>query len=347
MITTEVTKDELVEDELDNDIFDEEVFEVIDIDEEELSDFTRLSDYPSSTEMSLYLAEIGQFPRISADDEIRLSNLVQAGIKAKEQLTDDNHSELSPIILAGQSAREQLINANYRLVIAVAKRFFWRRTASFTIMDIVQSGNLGLMKAVDKFDTEQGVRFSTYATYWIAQSVRREIANNSAVIRIPIHVQDWLSKIHRLEQEENLYSPAELAVRLDLSEHKVEHLLHIRDTARTGCLDRNTNRLDIEPDENILMDAIASPVLAPDKVEQLSQLESGLQDVLSNRLTDREYYIIVRRFGLRDGKRLTLEVLGEELGLTRERIRQIEHKAMFKLRGTRTQNILKDLIRVR
>lgn len=349
MITLEPDKkgealDEVIDEFLDDDILEAE-FEVEEINvDAEIEKLSREHyEFLRNDELGRYLAELEQFPRITAEEEIKLATLVQAGIKAKEALTVDNQDELTPIIKAGQAARERFINANYKLVVSIAKRFFWGSTASMSKLDIIQSGNLGLMKAVDRYDPTKGFKFSTYATNWIMQVIRRDLMNVGATIRIPIHIQDNINRIYRLEKQFGPLPIADLATRLQLSERKIERLIDIKDKSAIVYIDNPKH--DLFEESTLMIEAIASEVLPPDKVNDLANVEATLYEVLSNRLTDREHYIINRRYGLSHGLPATLEVIGDELGLTRERVRQIESKAMFKLRSYRSQEILKSLVK--
>ncbi len=346
MVTLDAVKkddvEEVLDDLLDDDFLDDDDFsDISDVDESEFEqEFSNGRAYSATTELGQYMLDINKYSRISADEEIKLARLVQAGVLAKDQLTEDNQAELTPTIEAAKFARDQFISANYKLVVAIAKRFFYKCTPTFTHMDVIQSGNLGLMKAVDRFDPDKGFKFSTYATYWITQSIRREIANLSTNIRLPIHIQDILSKIYQLKNEHNM-STEEIAKALGLTIAKVERLMLVHNLSQVARLDKNVSD---EDDPTALLDFIVSDVPAPDKAQVLADREADLHTILSNRLTDREYYILVMRYGLRDGKAHTLETIGLALGVTRERVRQIESRAMTKLRSYRTQERLRRLV---
>jgi RNA polymerase primary sigma factor len=327
-------------DELDDlDIEVEEGLDIADIDiDSEVS--TVAKSYKD--DIGQYLDEIDHFPRLSREDEIELAKVIKAGIEAKGILTKDNEAELLPIINAGNTARDKFINANYKLVVAVAKRFMRACSASLTFLDIIQYGNLGLMTAVDRFDHTLGFKFSTYASYWIQQRIRREIINTSRTIRIPVHIHDWLAKIHNCRQQYPQISMAEMAEILETTVDRLDRLLHIQDNMGMVYLDQG--RSDGDGEETSLLEFIASPSLSPAEINKIKELDNYVFEVLSTRLTDREQYIISRRFGLTDSKPATLEVLGKEFGVSRERIRQIESKAMRKLKSERVQQELRQYL---
>ena len=336
-------------DEREDDLIDD-LDEVVEDLTEELTEeaINKSIDIPNSgnSEITQYLIDINKFPRLSAIDEIELAKLIQAGIEAKARLTELNKDELTPIIQAGQQARETFINANYKLVVALSRPYYKACTATLTFLDIIQSGNLGLMHAVDKFDPTRGLRFSTFATWWIKQRIRRTLQDEATTVRVPVHVQDWLSKIYQLEQKAGAkLSPEYLAEVLGLTPLKVIRYLQIRGAMSIVYLDRETTVNTEDP--TALLDLVPSEVLPPDVIYQIDELEEVINEVLSRKLTDREQYIVTRRFGLKDGIPATLETLGTEFKLTRERIRQIESSAMRKLRSPRIQAELKSRLSIR
>lgn len=292
------------------------------------------SDYRSG-ELSQYIHDIEQYKLISQDEEIELAKLICAG----KESTDP------AIIAAGLQAREKFINANYRLVIAIAKNYRNSCSPAITFLDLIQVGNMGLMKSVDRFDYTKGLKFSTYATWWIRQHIKRDILNNAHTIRVPVHIQEWLSKITRLEHQHGDLTPIELAELLGLSEHKVMKLLHVRDDMKMVYLDRDIPTADdsLTP----LLEMIPSEILPPDLAHKLEERDQYLYDLMDSKLTDREFYILAKRFGLVDDKPATLEMVGQELGITRERVRQVEEKALRKLKTDKIRTQLKEVFGIR
>jgi len=332
--------------ELDDDLIDEvedeleaDLYELLEAEDVDLNIAPTVALF-ETTELSRYFQDIESYPRISNEEEVELAELIAAGKAAKSILNDTNQNELLPIIQAGQAARERFINANYRLVIAIAKPYRASCTASVTFLDLIQSGNLGLMKAVDRFDHTKGLKFSTYATWWIRQHIGRDISNNAQLIRFPVHILEWLSKIYTIEQSEKL-SNEELAERLNITVRKVEQLLHLKDTRSIVYLDREVHNLDTN--FTSMLEMMPSPNMSPELIQKLNAREDGVYQLLSSRLTDREQYVITRRYGLVD-EPLSLSALGKEFNLSRERIRQIESKAMKKLKLPHVQQAFRDLL---
>lgn len=298
----------------------------------------------STGELGSYLNDVANHPRITPESEIELAKAITIGRQAQENLTAENAAELEPLIRTGHAAREAFINANYKLVIAIAKHYFAQATPAFNVLDIIQSGNLGLMKAIDRFDYTKGWKFSTYATWWIRQSIKRELLNVSHAVRIPVHIQESLAKIYLLEKRNGRsYTNEELAEALDISIAKVERLIRIKDTMNIISLDQEIET----PGSNeatSLIEYVPSDLATPDMLQKLDERNTELHNILINRLNDRELYIVSRRFGLIDGKAVTLEVIGLELGITRERVRQIEEKALRKLKVPAIKDRLRELL---
>ncbi len=267
----------------------------------------------------MYLKEIGKVQLLSADEEIELAKKMEQG---------------------DEEAKKKLCEANLRLVVSIAKRYVGR---GMLFLDLIQEGNLGLIKAVDKFDWRKGYKFSTYATWWIRQAITRSIADQARTIRIPVHMVETINKLIRvsrqlLQEYGREPSPEEIAVEMDISEEKVREILKIAQepvSLETPIGEEEDSHLgDFIPDED---------VPAPDKAAAASMLKEQLMEVLSG-LTEREQKVLRLRFGLDDGRARTLEEVGKEFDVTRERIRQIEAKALRKLRHPTRSKILRDYL---
>jgi RNA polymerase primary sigma factor len=282
----------------------------------------------------LYLQEIGETDLLTMEQEVWLAKRMEQGLAAETQLQVDTSLSLSARRklelerLDGERARAHLIQANLRLVVSVAKRYVGR---GLSFLDLIQEGNIGLMKATDKFDYRRGFKFSTYATWWIRQAITRAISDQSRTIRLPVHVGETINRVkktsHRLQQIfEREPTPEEIARAMDLSDGKVRQVL---DVAR--------HPVSLEAPVGLEGDAILGDFIedesmpAPVEIASHHLLKTQIAEAL-DKLTERERKIIVLRFGLEDGKYRTLEEVGREFGITRERIRQIEAKALRKLR---------------
>lgn len=282
------------------------------VEEEDIEsvDQTDFSDDISDDSVRLYLREIGKIPLLKPDEELALAQKVVKGDK---------------------KAKDKMAEANMRLVVSIAKRYSGR---GLDFLDLIQEGNTGLLRAVEKFDPDKGFKFSTYATWWIRQAITRAIADQARVIRIPVHMVETINKLlrtqRRMTQELNREPTIEeLAKELDMEPAKVEYVIKIKQDIHS--LDAGVGR-DGEEEDSVLGDFIededmASPV--DSAADQL--LKEQVQEVLGS-LSEREQKILRMRFGLDDGKSHTLEEVGQEFSVTRERIRQIEAKALAKLR---------------
>jgi len=305
-----------------------------------------LDDISAEDTVSLYLKQMGQVPLLSGAQEVELARQIEDALKARSRLrsasiSSEQRTALLDVIAAGEQARIKVVEANTRLVVSVAKKYI-RQGVPF--LDLIQEGNIGLMKAVEKFDYHRGYKFSTYATWWIRQGITRALAQQSRLIRLPVHAGDQIRKIYRtaehLEQESGRRpTPEEIAKETGLNSIKVERLLRISrypiSLARPVGDDGDTEFGDFIEDEESL---------PPTDIAYQQLLRETLEGVLGA-LTPREARILRLRFGLRDGRTHTLEEVGKKFGLTRERIRQIEHQALDRLRHPRRCKQLRDYLR--
>ncbi|MEU0945213.1 RNA polymerase sigma factor [Streptomyces canus] len=289
---------------------------------------------PSSDLFRQYLREIGRIPLLTAAEEVDLARRVEAGLFAEEKLlsTPDLDSQLAldldRLIVLGRMAKRRLIEANLRLVVSVAKRYVGR---GLTMLDLVQEGNLGLIRAVEKFDYARGYKFSTYATWWIRQAMSRALADQARTIRVPVHVVELINRVVRVQRrmlQERGYEPTpeEVAAHLDLAPERVSEVLRLAQEpvslhAPVG-----------EEDDVALGDLIEDgDAASPVESAAFLLLREHLEAVLST-LGERERKVVQLRYGLADGRPRTLEEIGRIFGVTRERIRQIESKTLNKLR---------------
>ncbi|WP_461075235.1 RNA polymerase sigma factor [Streptomyces deserti] len=289
---------------------------------------------PSSDLFRQYLREIGRIPLLTAAEEVELARRVEAGLFAEEKLlnTPDLDSELAldldRLVVMGRMAKRRLIEANLRLVVSVAKRYVGR---GLTMLDLVQEGNLGLIRAVEKFDYARGYKFSTYATWWIRQAMSRALADQARTIRVPVHVVELINRVVRVQRrmlQERGHEPTseEVAAHLDLPPERVSEVLRLAQEpvslhAPVG-----------EEDDVALGDLIEDgDAASPVESAAFLLLKEHLEAVLST-LGERERKVVQLRYGLVDGRPRTLEEIGRIFGVTRERIRQIESKTLNKLR---------------
>ncbi len=297
----------------------------------------------------MYLSDIGQYPLLTKDDEARLAQAIEAGAAAAKELEEGGRSvsparkrELRRAIRAGEDAERTFVQSNLRLVVSIAKKY---QASGLPLLDLIQEGNLGLMHAVEKFDWRKGFKFSTYATWWIRQALTRGIANTGRTIRLPVHAGDTLSRLQkaRVRLETTLGRPptlAELSADLEMPEAKVtETLRFAADTLSLSTPLREDGDAELG---DMVEDRTAE---SPFESAAISLLPDEIGRLLSP-LDEREREILRLRFGLDRGEPRTLEEVGEHFNLTRERIRQIEARAMSKLRHPSADTGAKDLLSV-
>ncbi|AOP45983.1 RNA polymerase sigma factor [Streptomyces lydicus] len=289
---------------------------------------------PSSDLFRQYLREIGRIPLLTAAEEVELARRVEAGLFAEEKLTNtpDLSSQLAHdldrLVVLGRMAKRRLIEANLRLVVSVAKRYVGR---GLTMLDLVQEGNLGLIRAVEKFDYARGYKFSTYATWWIRQAMSRALADQARTIRVPVHVVELINRVVRVQRrmlQERGYEPTpeEVAAHLDLTEGRVSEVLRL-------AQEPVSLHAPVGEEEDVALGDLIEDGDAASPVESAAflLLREHLDAVLST-LGERERKVVQLRYGLADGRPRTLEEIGRIFGVTRERIRQIESKTLNKLR---------------
>jgi RNA polymerase primary sigma factor len=305
----------------------------------DFSDAKYLDDV-SDDSVRLYLREIGKIPLLSSEEELELAQKIVANrdeLEAiREQLTDEDlaigeRHKLEAKATKLSRPKDKMAEANMRLVVSIAKRYSGR---GLDFLDLIQEGNTGLLRAVEKFDPDKGFKFSTYATWWIRQAITRAIADQARTIRIPVHMVETINKLlrtqRRMTQELNREpTMEELSAELELEPEKIEYIMKIKQDI--SSLDAGVGR-DGDEEDSVLADFIEDEeTVSPEDSATNQLLKEQVQDVLSS-LSDREQKIVRMRFGLDNGKSHTLEEVGQEFAVTRERIRQIEAKALAKLR---------------
>ena len=317
--------------------------EIAEIEEEELVDPNTLVDsFNIDDPVRMYLKEIGKVPLLTADQEVELATVMSAGREAEARVAqaEAEMAELKKQIKAGEKAKQQLAEANLRLVVSIAKRYVGR---GMLFLDLIQEGNLGLIKAVEKFDYTKGYKFSTYATWWIRQAITRAIADQARTIRIPVHMVETINKVIRvsrqlLQELGHDPSPEEISAEMNMPVDKVREILKIAQepvSLETPIGEEEDSHLgDFIPDE---------AASEPSEAASFTLLKEQLVDVLGT-LTPREEKVLKLRFGIEDGRTRTLEEVGKEFNVTRERIRQIEAKALRKLRHPSRSKKLKDFL---
>ena len=325
--------------------------EIEEIPEEEIVDPNTLVDsFGIDDPVRMYLKEIGKVDLLTSEQEVSLAQTMVAGQEAESQLAEmeeageeipqEVRAELRKLISAGEKAKQDLAEANLRLVVSIAKRYVGR---GMLFLDLIQEGNLGLIKAVEKFDYTKGYKFSTYATWWIRQAITRAIADQARTIRIPVHMVETINKVIRvsrqlLQELGHDPSPEEISEEMNMPVDKVREILKIAQepvSLETPIGEEEDSHLgDFIPDED---------ASEPSEAASFTLLKEQLVEVLST-LTPREEKVLKLRFGIEDGRTRTLEEVGKEFNVTRERIRQIEAKALRKLRHPSRSKKLKDFL---
>ncbi len=301
---------------------------------------------PTNDPVRMYLKEIGRVPLLSAQEEVDLAMRIESGLHAVDRLEQDpslaesEQRELRWQERDGARAKRHLVEANLRLVVSIAKRYVGRGMA---FLDLIQEGNLGLIRAVEKFDYAKGFKFSTYATWWIRQAITRAIADQARTIRIPVHMVETINKLSRIQRQllQDLGrepSAHEIAVQMEMSPEKVRDIQKI--SQEPVSLETPIG----EEEDSSLGDFIEdSDAVIPLERASFRLLQEQLESVLHT-LSDREKDVIEMRFGLKDGQPRTLEEVGKKFGVTRERIRQIESKTLSKLRHPSRSQKLRDYL---
>ena len=323
-----------------------------DVEEVDISTYDQL---PASLKVDdpvrMYLKEIGKIPLLTTEEETLYAEQVVEGRAAKAKLeeidADDNNTvsfeeyeQLNNIVDVAETAKDKLVNANLRLVVSIAKKYLSR---GLQFLDLIQEGNMGLIKAVDKFDHKKGFKFSTYATWWIRQAITRAVADQARTIRIPVHMVETINKLVRIQRQlvqefSREPTPEEVAERMDITVEKVQQIQRI--AQEPISLESPVG----EEEDSSLGDFISDPhALDPYEYTAKMKLREELDEVLAT-LTEREERVLRLRFGLVDGRVRTLEEVGKEFNVTRERIRQIEAKALRKLKHPSRSKRLKDFM---
>lgn len=342
----ELDEDEVLDDDLSDEDLDEEDSIAEEISQLEKT-FANASHAKINDPVKMYLKEIGQIPLLDPKEEPIIARQIQEGEEAKEamknpDLSNEEKKKLAKVIADGEQAKQALISSNLRLVVSIAKKYVGR---GMLFLDLIQEGNCGLIKAVEKFDYTKGFKFSTYATWWIRQSITRAIADQARTIRIPVHMVETINKLTRIQRQlvQDLGRdplPEEIAEKMEnISAEKVREIQKI-------ALDPVSLETPIgEEDDSHLGDFIEDKdTLSPDDYTNNQLLKDEINAVLQG-LTEREEKVLRLRFGLLDGRTRTLEEVGKEFNVTRERIRQIEAKALRKLKNPNRCKRLRDFVK--
>jgi len=333
---------EILDGDTDTDFIDHESISPV----SDMDSFSNLESISSDDTIGLYLKEMSRVPLLKMTEEMDIARRIEDGRSSKQELDQSNggcparrKKVLQQQVEDGMLAREHLIKANTRLVVSVAKKYVGR---GVPFLDLIQEGNLGLMKAVEKFDYHRGFRFSTYATWWIRQTITRSIADQGRTIRVPVHMVDRIRQLYKLthEMEQKLGripTNDELAERLDTTTPKIEWML------RVSWLPLSLESPINDEEEDSELGQFVEDQLTPTPIQSAYSklLREKIEEVLDT-LPPREARILRLRFGLENGHNYTLEEVGEKFGLTRERIRQIESKALRRLRHPRRSRQLRE-----
>ena len=354
-VTTAIDRAELSADALDGvvRVLAEEGIDVLETPVEEEPD-TRLPDLESDSArragttsdlVRIYLREIGRVPLLTAEDEVELAKAIEAGLYAEEKLNggfpllSEERADMEWLAADGVRGKQRLIEANLRLVVSIAKRYIGR---GLVFLDLIQEGNLGLIRAVEKFDYTRGYKFSTYATWWIRQAITRAIADQARTIRVPVHMVETINKLARVQRQLHQElgreaTPEEIAAEMGIEPERVAEIQRI-------AQEPVSLQSPIGEEESDLGDFIEdADAVVPIEAAAFIMLQDQLERVLCE-LSDREQRIIQLRFGLSDGHPRTLEEVGREFGVTRERIRQIESKTLAKLRHPSRALLLREYL---
>jgi RNA polymerase primary sigma factor len=353
-VTTAIDRAELAGDALDGvvRVLADEGIEVLDTQVEEEPE-TKLADTDADTArragtsdlVRIYLREIGRVPLLTAEDEVELAKSIEAGLYAEEKMNSGftfstgDRADLEWLAADGVRGKQRLIEANLRLVVSIAKRYIGR---GLVFLDLIQEGNLGLIRAVEKFDYTRGYKFSTYATWWIRQAITRAIADQARTIRVPVHMVETINKLARVQRQlhQELGREAtveELAAELGVEPERVAEIQRV-------AQEPVSLQSPIGEEESDLGDFIEdADAVVPIEAAAFIMLQDQLDRVLCE-LSEREQRIIQLRFGLSDGHPRTLEEVGREFGVTRERIRQIESKTLTKLRHPSRALLLREYL---
>ncbi len=335
---------EILDGDNDSDIADQEVFAPV----TDMDFSSNLENISSDDTIGLYLKEMSRVPLLKVDEEMDIARRIEDGRSSKRELERFNggcppkeKQQLQQQVEDGMLAREHLIKANTRLVVSVAKKYIGR---GVPFLDLIQEGNLGLMKAVEKFDYHRGFRFSTYATWWIRQTITRSIADQGRTIRVPVHMVDRIRQLYKLTHEMEqqlgrLPTNDELAEKLDTTTPKIEWML------RVSWLPLSLESPINDDEEDSELGQFVEDQMTPTPIQSAYSklLREKIEEVLDT-LPPREARILRLRFGLENGHNYTLEEVGEKFGLTRERIRQIESKALRRLRHPRRSRQLREYL---